>query len=745
MAPSVLKRITTSALPVLLLVILVLITLHMISNALQNSEELNRFFMPLLIASILGLLALIIVVGFNVTQLMISYHRQAVGTRLTLRMLLMFVTLSLAPVFVVYYYSQQFLMQGIDSWFDVRVDQAMVDALELSTASLDLLKRQRLKSTQRLLSSLVGTSVAALGLSLEEMRENYGAIELALLEPSGRVLTVSNVDPSVLVPDEPDSSILRQVRRGQDFVGLAPRGDDETIVVRVVVNDSRREKLLQALYPTSDNLNNLTSRVKDSYNSYKELAFLRKSLKSTFTFALALVLLFSLLSAIWAAFYSARRLVAPVSEIAKATREVAMGNYDAQLPQPKSRDELGFLVLSFNAMTSGLSQARDQAAASQRQIEAQRAYLMTVLGSLSSGVMAFDGDGRIRTANQAASDILQLQMTQYIGEPLAVLAAASSQARQFVEAVREPIEKAQRVWREQLSLQGKDGRQIMLCHGATLAGPESSAAGYVLVFDDITTLIKAQRDAAWGEVARRLAHEIKNPLTPIKLSAERLRHKYLSRMAEDDANVLDRATQTIVQQVEAMKEMLNAFSDYAKPPQMNPEPVELDRLVSNVLDLYRSAGAISKVSVQLETGVVRIVADPLQLRQVILNLVKNAQEAVTGIDAGCISVSSRIQRDQESLFVELQVEDNGPGFDSETLAHLFEPYFTTKVRGTGLGLAIVKKIVEEHGGSIGAENRAEGGARITLRLPLPPEEMAPAADNSKPVHGLRSAAVRHEL
>lgn len=744
MASSVLKRVTTGALPVLLLMILVLSTLHMISNALQNSESLNRFFMPLLIVSILGLLVLIFVVGFNVFQLIIRYQHQASGSRLTLRMLLMFVTLSLAPVFIVYYYSQQFLMEGIDSWFDVRVDQAMVDALELSSASLDLLKLQRLKGTQQLLSDLTGTSVAALGLSLEEMREKYGAIELALLEPSGRVLTVSNVDPSVLVPDELDSSILRQVRQGKDFVGLSPRGDDETIVVRVVVNDSMREMLLQAQYPTSDNLNNLTSRVKDSFNSYKELAFLRKSLKSTFRFALVLVLLFSLLSAIWAAFYSAQRLVAPVSEIAEATREVAMGNYDAQLPPPKSRDELGFLVISFNAMTKGLTQARDQAAASQRQIEAQRAYLMTVLSSLSSGVMAFDTDGRIRTANQAASDILQLQMSDYIGQPLAVLAAVSQQARQFVEAVQEPIEKAQQEWRDQLSLQGRDGRQIMLCHGTTLAGPDSSIAGYVLVFDDITTLIKAQRNAAWGEVARRLAHEIKNPLTPIKLSAERLRHKYLSKMAKDDAKVLDRATQTIVQQVEAMKEMLNAFSDYAKPPQMNPEPVEFDRLVSNVLDLYRIAGTISKVSIQLGAGDVRIVADPLRLRQVILNLVKNAQEAVTGFDAGCISVTSHIQRSQETIYVELKVEDNGPGFDTETLAHLFEPYFTTKVRGTGLGLAIVKKIVEEHGGTIQAENRQEGGARITLRLPLSTEEVVQTAENSEHVQELQRVAVRRE-
>ncbi|MCP3870881.1 MAG: HAMP domain-containing protein [Gammaproteobacteria bacterium] len=718
MAPAALKRLSNGPVPVLILLVLVLVTLHLMSSAVQNTEELSGLFVPLLFTATLGLLVLVILVGINLVQLVIRYRRQAAGSRLTLRMVAIFIVLSLVPVTVVYYYSQQFLMQGIDSWFDVQIDQAMEDALGLSRASLDLHKRERLKSTQRLIEELSGVSVAGLSLSLQDLRDKYEATELALLEPSGRPVAVSNIDPTVLVPDEPDSTILQQVRIGEDFVGLDPTsGEDSQLQVRVVVHDASRSILLQAIYPTSRNISHLTETVQNAYNRYKELAFLRKSLKQTFTLALALVLLFGLLSAIWAAFFSARRLVAPITDIAEGTRAVAKGDYDTQLPIPKTKDELGFLVSSFNAMMRRISQARDAAAESQRQVEAQRGYLETVLGSLSSGVMALDALGRVRTANQAALDILQVELSDYLERPLNDLAGAGPLLSQFIDSVRDAIGEQTTSWREELTLFTSDGRRVLLCRGTPLALPESKASGYVLVFDDITTLIQAQRNAAWGEVARRLAHEIKNPLTPIQLSAERLRHKYLNKMPPKDAEILDRATHTIVQQVEAMKTMVNAFSDYARPPKMNPEWLVLDDLVQEVLDLYRSAGHKSLFKSDLHSGTARIEADPVRMRQVIHNLLKNAQEAVSDLPKPRVEISTRLLESTDYRRLEFRVSDNGPGFDETTLSHLFEPYVTTKVKGTGLGMAIVKKIIEEHGGLVRAENRPEGGACITLRLP----------------------------
>jgi PAS domain S-box-containing protein len=542
---------------------------------------------------------------------------------------------------------------------------------------------------------------------------------------------MSNAEPTILVPSQPDASLLKQVREGSDFVGMVPRSEDAQLEVRVLVSDRDRGYFLQAIYPTSSAITSLTETVQDAYNHYKELAFLRTSLKSTFTLALALVLLFSLLSAIWAAFFSARHLVAPIIDIAEGTRAVAKGDYDMQLPLPRVRDELGFLVSSFNTMTRRIAQSRDAATGSQRLVEAQRAYLETVLGRLSSGVMALDAHGRIQTANHAAHDILKLDLDHFLGKPVQAMAQVSPQLRQFVEAIQEPISREMREWREEVKLFGGSGRQVLLCRGTPLAQPDDESVGYALVFDDITMLIKAQRDAAWGEVARRLAHEIKNPLTPIQLSAERLRHKYLGQMSEKDARVLDRATHTIVQQVEAMKEMVNAFSDYARPPKMNAQPMVLDSVVSEVLDLYRSAGLQLRIEVDLGAPDASVEADPVRLRQVIHNLVKNATEAAVEITdppvAPAIEVATRVVTESESQLVELRVSDNGPGFDNDTLGHLFEPYVTTKAKGTGLGLAIVKKITEEHSGEVWAQNRDGRGASLFLRLPVVSVADEPAA------------------
>ncbi len=718
MLNSALKRFFSGILPVVALLLLLLAALHLLSGAVQNAEALDRWFLPLLVFILFGLLGLLVVVIVNVVRLVISYRQEAAGSRLTLRMVALFVAVALVPVSVVYFYSQQFLLHGIDSWFDVEIDSAMEDALNLSQASLDLHRRERLRSTQKILSGLTQVSVAGLTLSLEDERERSGASELALFEPSGRVIAVINADPTQLVPEKPDDSILQQVREGGSFVGLLPAGEGGLLEVRVVVADPARPLILQALYPTSETVSKLTDKVQGSYSRYRELAFLRSSLKSTFTLALALVLLFSLLSAIWAAFVTARRLAAPVADIAAGTRAVAAGDYDKQLPRPSGHDDLSFLVVSFNAMTRRIARARDAAARSRQEVEAQRAYLQTVLSHLSSGVMTFDLDNCLRTANGAASEILQFDLSDYVGKSLDSLAVGSQQLSQLVEVIRTPITESAEEWRQEVTLYGSEGRQVLLCRSTPLVSPEEGRAGQVVVFDDITALIRAQRESAWGEVARRLAHEIKNPLTPIQLSAERLRHKYLGKMPQEDGAVLDRATHTIVQQVEAMKAMVNAFSDYARPPKMNPQPIQLDEFLSEVLDLYRTGGNTPHFEVSLEAEEAQIEADPVRLRQVVHNLVKNAQEAIADSEDGRVEVTSRQKQEADCRFVEIQVLDNGPGFGDENPNHLFEPYVTKKAKGTGLGLAIVKKIVEEHGGMIWAENCPQGGACVILRLPI---------------------------
>ena len=714
MATSTLSRLRLGGLSVALLLILLLVTLHLMSSAVQNSAELSRYFVPLLVFNLSGIVVLIGLITYNSIRLIRQYLRHSAGSRLTVRMLLIFIMISLTPVGVVYFYSFSFLQGGIDSWFDVRIDQAMEDARELAQASLDLNQRLWLKYTEQQLLSITDTSESALSLTIAELRQQSGALELSLSDLNGQIIAYSNAVASELAPSKPDDYIMQRLREGNSYVGLAR--DKDELMIRVAVEDPLgRPFLLQGLYPASERVSSLSEKLELAYNRYKELSFLRTSLKRNFSLTLFLVLMFAVLSAVWAGFYSARRMVAPITNIAAGTKAVAEGDYDRQLPVPRAKDELAFLVTSFNAMTRRIGQARDQAARSQREVEGQRAYLETVLGRLSSGVLTFDEGHRLRTANPAAEKILGANLQQLIGSPLQSLALVSPVMRQFVEGLQAPLQQVGEEWRDEMNLFGGEGRKVLICRTTPFSQTDGTK-GHVVLFDDMTVLIRAQRDAAWGEVARRLAHEIKNPLTPIQLSAERLRHKYLHTMPEKDAQVLDRATHTIVQQVEAMKTMVNDFSEYARPPQMELKPMQLDKLIEEVVDLYRGNKGV-KIEVDLTAGNARVEADSLRIRQVVHNLVKNAIEALEGRKRGVVSVISRVVMRDDHPYYETRVQDNGPGFNETMVQHLFEPYVTTKPKGTGLGLAIVKKIVEEHGGIIWAENCAKG-ACVVMHLPM---------------------------
>jgi nitrogen fixation/metabolism regulation signal transduction histidine kinase len=716
MAVASVTRPRAALLVALLLLVPLLVTLDLMSGAVQNSTTLSRLFIPLLLFSVVGLGVLVVLIVANLVDLVRQYRRRVPGARLTARLVVIFAALALPPALVVHHYSTDFLRHGIESWFDVQIDEAMEQVLELSRSSLNLQLRDQLRATERLLPSLPEAGdVPSLAVRVAELRRQSGATELTLLNQDGIVVVSSNVNPVAVIPEVPPDAVMQQVRDSGSFVGTMAYGEDRAPHVRAVAADKiGRRFFLQALFPASTHLQELGERVQDAYVRYRELAYLRESLMFSFSLTLLLVLLFSFFAALWTAFYSARRLVAPIRDIAEGTRAVAEGDFDTQLPEPRIQDEMASLVGSFNAMTRRLAQARAATEASRRELEAQREYLETVLGRLSSGVMTVDDQQRLRTANPAARQILRVDLDAYLGGPFAALGQASPQLAQFAETLAAPLCDAATEWREEITLYGGEGRQVLLCRISPLPATEG---GHVVVFDDVTTLVKAQRDAAWGEVARRLAHEIKNPLTPIQLSAERLRRKFLKAMPPDEAGILDRATHTIVQQVEAMKEMVNAFSDYAKPSQLHRSPLDLDQLVADVMELYRAAPSAVSVTMSLGAQGARVEADPIRLRQVLHNLVKNALEAVADRPAGEVTVRTALLPDPECPLTEVQVLDNGGGFDEANLGQIFEPYVTTKTRGTGLGLAIVKKIVEEHGGTIGAANRPEGGGCMTLRLP----------------------------
>ncbi|MDP1709092.1 MAG: ATP-binding protein [Gammaproteobacteria bacterium] len=717
MAAAALKRPSSGVALMIALFALLLVSLYQMSAITENSAEFSRLYLQLLALNALGLLVLAVLITVNLVRLIRQYRAGAAGSRLTLRLLVMFVVLAVAPVTTVFYFSLGFLHRGIDSWFDVGIERALGNALDLSRAALDMRMRELIKQTARDAQELTGVADSGSAAVLNELRSRSGADELTLFSQKGRIITSSSVDTVALVPDVPREAILLQLRQGKNYVGL-DLARDAGLHIRVAVNapadgPAMEGRVLQALFPVAERMSRLADTVQSAFAQYRKLAYLRTPLKYSFTLTLSLVLALSLLTALWAAFYSARRLAAPIRELAEGTRAVAAGHYDTRLPV-SGNDELGFLVQSFNDMTRRVAIASDDVKLSQQQAEAQSAYLATLLERLSSGVMTVNPQGGLRTANVAAGQLLGVDFSTV--SSLEQLVAEQPQLQPFVDALQQHVQTPDTEWRAEIILPSAGaGRRVFMCRGVPLPGLGMAPPDHLIVFDDMTMLVQAQRDAAWGEVARRLAHEFRNPLTPIQLSAERLRHKYLKTMDAKDAEVLDRLTHTIVQQVEVMKEMVNAFAEYARTPQMRPRLLDLNQLVTEVLDLYRNDATGARLEVHLDPDLPQVEADAGRLRQLLHNLIKNSLEAMPDT---YISVSTRCEEDVRCRQVEICVQDSGPGIPEEIRAQLFEPYVTTKPKGTGLGLAIVKKIVEEHGGTLTAEQPADGGTRMIVRLPV---------------------------
>lgn len=693
--------------------------------------DFGRRHVLILAVNLLAAAVLLAVIAVNLFRLVRDYRRRAPGARLRARLVALFVGLTLAPLLVVYLFALQFVNGGIDSWFDSDLEQELSSALRLSRESLDVEVNSRLRQTSALGAALTDLDGEPLSRALGVLRADSGADELTVLTAGLGV--VSSSSRTGTLPPSLSDDVRNELRDQQRFVALEPLGNASYQIraIAVMRGDARasgedgRLRYLQAVFPIGDRQGRLVDAVQDTYTRYAELRFLRDPLKDNLTLTLSLVLMLSLLSAAAGAFYLARRLASPIESLVAGTRAVAKGDLDTRLP-PGAADEVGFLIDSFNGMIERLARAREESRISQQQLEGERANLAAILGSLSTGVIAIDPEGRIRIANDAAGSILGMDLAARAGADLEAIAEEGSLAAQFVEACRPHLAGEDREWRGQIVLRTDSARRILNCASSVLPGdavgsvvPPSSPpnTGVIIVFDDVTELLVAQREAAWGEVARRLAHEIKNPLTPIRLAAERIRRRYLPAMDGEEAQVLDRSTHTIVQQVEAMRDMVNAFSEYARAPEVSIARVDLCQLVREVAWLYRAQETQPQVRLDLEDGLEAEV-DAVRVRQLLHNLIRNAQDAVEGQPDGLIEVAARSVAGPDRSFAEISVTDNGPGIGEEVLTRLFEPYVTSKKKGTGLGLAIVKKLVEEHGGSVTAESLPGRGARLAVRLPI---------------------------
>src|SRR5271167_2949858 len=696
--------------------------LYLLASAAQNSAEFNKWLPWILLINIAGLLTLVVLLAGKLTRLVHDYRRHVPGSRLKGRTVAIFSALAVAPILVVYYFSLQFINRGIDSWFELEVSQGLKDTRELSHAALEVRVREFLQHTQVVAHTLSTSSDIELVGTLDRERRESTALEFTVVGAQTRIIATSSDRPMDMLPVPATDEMMLQVRRGRPYVSL----DTDAVGGYVIRAASPLEssggsgaRVLIALYPVPQQLSQLADTVQRSYTQYANLVQLRGPLKSTYVLILSFVVLMSLIAAVYGAFFAAQRLVQPVQDLIAGTRAVAKGNYDTRLPLP-GRDELGFLVTSFNDMTKRLGRAREETRRSQQAVEAERAGLAVILARLSTGVVSLETDLKVRTANQAASAILGVDLEAAIGKPFDESISDSTLFMQFLGAIKQRLQPEQLDWREQIELLSESGKHVLMCACTALPNDVGGAAGMVLVFDDITTLLQAQRDAAWGEVARRLAHEIKNPLTPIQLSAERMRRKFLGSMNAQDAQILERATHTIVAQVDAMKQMVNAFSEYARAPDMHFSPFDLNQLITEVVDLYRVQDSSADLKLRLSMDLPNISADRMRIRQILNNLVTNSLEALEGKEGARIEIETHVADEgaRQGASVAIVVADNGPGFQRDLIGTVFDPYVTSKPMGTGLGLAIVKKIVEEHGGRIEADNQRTGGARVRILLPL---------------------------
>jgi len=707
---------------VLLAAVLVLavVGLVFLSEISSSSEDFAALYQIILSVNAIAALVLLVLIGANLTRLYRDFQSNVPGARIEARLVSAFVFLVVAPLVVVYLYSVQFIDEGIDSWFDVDVEQGLGDALDLSRSALDIQMRDNLALTNALADAIYNIDNSNMYQYLPKLRVDAGAQEVSVFSGGSRIVATSSANPAADLPMLPTEELVLSLRRNSSFVSLEPRPDNEYIVRTAVLLPRRAGlglRILQASYSLDEGLGPLTSSVQNTVTRYAELSFLREPLKDGLVLTLSIVVLVTFLFAVYSAFFFARRLSAPVQNLIAGTRSVARGDFDTRLPSGAG-DDIGTLVDSFNDMIEQLDTARSEARRNEAQVENERASIEAILARLSTGVIAVEKNLTLRTANRAAEQLLNQELRSRQGVSLESLAAENSSLRQIVAVFDKQLQKGETDWRKQIEVNIDGNRRVMVCACTALPGSYRSRSGLVLVFDDVTELLLAQREAAWGEVARRLAHEIKNPLTPIQLSAERLRKKLVGSVDTASGELVERATHTIVHQVEAMRDMVDAFSEYARAPALNRTMLDLNHLINQVADLYPPQKNQPTVRLQLSEGLPELKVDALRMRQVLHNLVRNALEALEEQDDAEVIIATSLITSGKSQHVQVTVSDNGPGLPVEDRGKIFEPYVTTKSKGTGLGLAIVKKLIEEHGGVISLESDIGKGTVVKILLPV---------------------------
>ena len=692
--------------------------LFLLSKASSSSEFISgSSYTIVLILSGVFILSLIAIIANQIKKLFRNIKKDVIGSRLSMRLVISFTLMAVIPGLIVYLVSVNFLTRSIESWFNVKVESALDGGLKLGQKALDImltdleLKAERMAAT---LSSMPTTSQYG---ALSDLREKSGVQDATIISDQGKIIAVSSNDAESFLPALPTLIQLKQAEN--NIYGKIEPITNKGLYLRVLApingaSVSNERLILQILQPVPDSLSTIAESVQTVFQDYHKLSYSRDSLKVIFSITLTLVLMLAILTAVAIGFLLSRKLSEPLALLAEGTKKIAKGNFKTMLPE-KGKDELGVLVRSFNSMTRQLDQATQTSENNQIRLESARSYLETVLAHLSSGVIVTNDAMEIKSFNIAASKILQVDLSKNKDKLLTSISNKNKLLTNFIKSIQEEIyafsNKKQVEIIKEFEIKYEKNNQVLLLQITPLR--QNKINNYVLMIDDITMMIQAQRDAAWSEVARRLAHEIKNPLTPIQLSAERIKHKLGAKLNKDDTDVLNKAVATIVNQVDAMKTMVNEFSEYARAPKLNLELTDINKFIKEISLLFENSGI--KIATKLSKDLPETKVDVNMMRQVLINLIQNAQDAMIN---NTKKPMIQINTNKLKNYIVVSIEDNGPGFSADILKKAFEPYVTTKSHGTGLGLAIVKKIIEEHEGLITIENIKNSGALINIQLPI---------------------------
>ena len=740
------------------------ILLLLLATAAENTRLFEQNYSWLLSLNILVAAALFTLVCFMLIRLFRRYQRGRFGSVLMTRLVFLFALIGTLPGLVIYTVSFQFVSRSIETWFDVRVEAALSSGVKLGQNILESSLSNLNAQAEQLSQDLSVLTLSEQMLLLSRLSGDKNHTEAMILTSSGHIIATSSTDFLTLLPNLPTPAMLRQTGATSRYSAIEESAvpDPENpgaseggaLQLRVIIPIPKAHRtsfqkeihFLQLLQPVSPSLAMDAEALRIAYSEYQVRSLSRSGLRKIYIVTLTLTLLLAIFAAIAAAFQIASNLTRPLLLLSQGTKAISEGDLSPR-PSVESTDELGTLIQSFNEMTLQLADAREQTEKSRTDLETAKAYLESVLANMSAGVIVLDHTFRLVSCNESVERILFQDLNPHIGETLHDIENLNAFSTPVIEAFSElSIKEAAHGslnWQRQIEIPhlapgDEEAHDVMLlARGSRL--PVEGQSGYIVVFDDVTDIISAQRSLAWGEVARRLAHEIKNPLTPIQLSAERLQMKLEHKLEPADTQFLAKSIHTIVDQVDAMKRMVSDFRNYAQSPTALLVPLNLNSLVEDIVHLYIGDNTRDIIHLNLYPDLPEVLGDASQLRQVIHNLLQNALDAVTEvnfeeengpfIEVITEKVTYHNAANEICLAVRLSVVDNGQGFPQKMLSRIFEPYATTKEKGTGLGMAVVKKIVDEHQGRIDVRNRQKtNGAIVSILL----VQLVPETSLTKP-------------